>query len=91
MAPTLALGVTVVACVAAEVALFAALGFTPLYPLVGGIGAATVFLSLLPSVRVLPKWQLPSSRLPATPLAKLSAGRRSPVLEAGEASTERRL
>jgi len=48
---TLALGLTVVLWIAAEIALFAPLGFTPLSPLVGAIGAATVVLSLLPSVR----------------------------------------
>ena len=48
---TLALGLTVVAWIAAEVALFAAFRFTPLHPLIGGIGAAAVLLSLLPSVR----------------------------------------
>ena len=35
-----------------ELALFYdALGFTPMYPLIGGIGAAILLLSLLPSVR----------------------------------------
>ena len=48
---TLLLGVTVVLWIVVEVALFYALGFTPLYPLIGGIGAATVVLSLLPPVR----------------------------------------
>jgi hypothetical protein len=48
---TLMLGLTVVAWIAAEIALFAPLGFTPMYPLIGGIGAATVLISLLPSVR----------------------------------------
>ncbi len=49
---TLLLGLTVVAWIAVEMALFyGALGFTPLYPLIGGIGAAIVVLSLLPPVR----------------------------------------
>ncbi len=48
---TLMLGLTVVVWIAVEIALFAALGFTPMYPLIGGIGAATVLLSLLPPVR----------------------------------------
>jgi len=43
--------VTVVAWIAAEIELFATLGFTPLYPLIGGIGGATVLLSLLLPVR----------------------------------------
>jgi len=47
----MALGMTVVVWIAAEVVLFGALGFTPLYPLIGGIGAETALLSLLPSVR----------------------------------------
>lgn len=48
---TLALGVTVVAWIAVELALFySALGFTPMYPLIGGIGVATVVLALLPPV-----------------------------------------
>jgi hypothetical protein len=48
---TLVLGVTVLVWISVEVALFYALGFTPMYPLIGGIGAAMVVLSLLPSVR----------------------------------------
>jgi hypothetical protein len=49
---TTLLGLTVVGWVAVEVALFyAPLGFTPLYPLIGGIGAAVAILSVLPSVR----------------------------------------
>jgi len=48
---TIVLGLTVVVWIAVEMALFAAIGFTPLYPLIGGIGAATVFVSSLPSVR----------------------------------------
>jgi hypothetical protein len=48
---TIALGLTVVVWIAAEIALFAAIGFTPLYPMIGGIGAAMVFVSSLPSVR----------------------------------------
>jgi len=45
------LGVTVAVWIPVEVALFCALGFTPQYPLVGGIGAATIVLSLLPAMR----------------------------------------
>jgi hypothetical protein len=48
---TLILGLTVIGWIAAEMTLFAALGFTPMYPLIGGIGAATVLLSLLPPVK----------------------------------------
>lgn len=48
---TLALGVTVVAWIAVELALFySAFGFTPMYPLIGGIGLATIVLALLPPV-----------------------------------------
>jgi len=48
---TILLGATVVVWIAVEIVLFAALGFTPLYPLIGGIGAATVTLALLPPVK----------------------------------------
>lgn len=48
---TMTLGLTVVVWIAVETALFATIGFTPLYPLIGGIGAATFFLSSLLSVR----------------------------------------
>jgi hypothetical protein len=49
---TTLLGFTVLSWVGVEIALFyAPLGFTPLYPLIGGIGAATAVLCLVPSVR----------------------------------------
>lgn len=48
---TLLLGLTVIGWITTEIVLFNALGFTPLYPLIGGIGGATVIMSLLPSVR----------------------------------------
>jgi hypothetical protein len=49
---TTILGLTVVAWIAVEIAvLYTALGFTPMYPLIGGIGGAVVVLSLLPPVR----------------------------------------
>jgi len=48
---TIVLGLTVIVWIAFETVLFAAIGFTPLYPLIGGIGAAMVLVSSLPSVR----------------------------------------
>jgi hypothetical protein len=49
---TTILGLTVVAWIAVELALFyAPLGFTPMYPLIGGIGITILMLSLLPKVR----------------------------------------
>lgn len=46
------LGATVVAWIGVELALFyGALGFTPMYPLIGGIGTAILLLASLPSVR----------------------------------------
>ncbi len=48
---TVLLGFTVIAWIGVEIALFYSLGFTPMYPLIGGIGLAMTTLSLLPSVR----------------------------------------
>jgi hypothetical protein len=48
---TIVLGLTVIVWIAVEMVLFASIGFTPMYPLIGGIGAATVLASSLPSVR----------------------------------------
>jgi hypothetical protein len=49
---TTLLGITVVGWITVELILFyAPLGFTPMYPLIGGIGAAVVVLSLVPAVR----------------------------------------
>lgn len=45
------LGVVELGWITAELVLFYNLGFTPMYPLIGGIGLATLVVSLLPSVR----------------------------------------
>lgn len=46
-----ALGGVEVSWIAAEVALFLDFGFTPMYPLFGGIGILTIITSLNPSIR----------------------------------------
>lgn len=48
---TALLGVTEMAWIAAEVVMFYDLGFFIFYPIIAGMGAATVLLCLLPSVR----------------------------------------
>ena len=48
---TVVLGVVEVSWIAAELLMFYDLGFTPMYPLIGGIGAATLMIALLPSLR----------------------------------------
>lgn len=48
---TAALGVTEVVWIAAEVVLFYDFGFFIFYPIIAGMGVATLLLCLLPSVR----------------------------------------
>jgi hypothetical protein len=48
---TIVLGIVEVSWIAAELSMFYDLGFTPMYPLIGGIGAATLVIALLPSLR----------------------------------------
>jgi hypothetical protein len=45
---TIVLGLIVVVWIAVEIVIFATIGFTPLYPPIGGIGAAIVFVSFSP-------------------------------------------
>ena len=45
------LGIVEVVWIGAEVAMFFDLGFTPMYPLIGGIGALTLITAFAPSVR----------------------------------------
>ena len=48
---TVVLGGIELSWIAAELLMFYDLGFTPMYPLIGGIGAATLMIALLPSLR----------------------------------------
>ncbi len=45
------LGSVVIAWISAELLMFSSLGFTPMYPLIGGIGVAILGVSMLPSMR----------------------------------------
>lgn len=48
---TLLLGITEIAWIAAELMIFPSFGFFIFYPIIAGMGAATVILCLLPSTR----------------------------------------
>ncbi len=46
-----ALGVLEVSWIAVEIAMFYPLGFNPMYPLIGGIGTASLLMSFFPPIR----------------------------------------
>lgn len=48
---TVVLGVVEVSWIGTELLMFSDLGFNPMYPLIGGIGVATLVIALLPSLR----------------------------------------